>query len=143
MFSDVLVHADPFAGIEAANLPEPPESLLDICRAATPGQPVENERRQHPRYDVATTALVRPIDKNFRPAGAAFRAAVRDISAGGLRMLHTRYVGAHLLAVRLGLSPGRTVTVAMTVLRSQPRRGYCEIAGSILARLDGPADELV
>jgi hypothetical protein len=140
MFSDVLIHADPFEGVAVNQVPAPPEILLAHCRSMTPGQPPEAERRERPRYDIAADVLVRPINKTFHPTGAPFRAVLRDVSARGLRLYHTRFVGAHLLAVRLHLAPGRFVTVAMTVLRTQARQGCYEIAGSILARLDETPD---
>ena len=136
MFTDVLIHADPFAGVAPDDLPAPSESLRAKCRSAASAPPPDAERRRESRYELAADVLVRPIDTNFRPTGSPFRAVLRDVSARGLRLYHSRFVGAHLLAVRLDLVLDRFVTVAMTVLRSQARQGCYEIAGTILARLD-------
>ena len=137
MFTDVLIDADPFDGIDVSHLADPPDSLLEHNLRVPRQHATATERREFPRYAVDAVALVRPVDTSFRPTGPAFRAVVADISAVGLRLLHTRFVGAHLLAVRLDMPPAQSVTVAMTVLRSEPRRGCYEVAGQILARLDG------
>lgn len=139
MFSDVTIDADPFEGVDAAKLASPPHSLVERFKQASSRRTIEYERRGFARFPVEATALVRPIDTNFRPAGPAFQAVVVDLSASGLRLRHTSYVGSPLIAVQLSLLQNGVVTFAMSVLRSQPHGDHFEVAGRFIAKLERSA----
>lgn len=136
MFSDVVIKSDPFQGVDAAFL-----NLVPISLGRKVGQDallLENsvERRAFQRFATDAVALVCPVDAEFRATGPAFQALIVDLSAGGLRLQHNEYVESPLIAVKLRLPDAGVVTLALSVLRSQPKDGCFEIAGRVIAKLE-------
>ena len=126
----------PFADVRVEKLPPVPASLVEHARrlAREGVVPAGSERRRSPRRFVVTEALVRPIDRDFRPAGEARRALTFDVSGGGIRIFTVRHVAAPLLAVRLDLKQLGPVDLAVMVRRVTPAGRYYETGGQFLDR---------
>ena len=135
MFSDVIIKADPFRGVDAANWGSAPIVLNMSDKQTLPLPEDAVERRAFRRFQVDAIALVRPVDSEFRATGPAFEATIVDLSASGIRLQHSDYVGSSLLAVKLRLQGVGLITLALSVLRSRPKDGHFEIAGRIIAKL--------
>ena len=92
------------------------------------------ERRAHKRYVVAIRSLVQPMDDRRRPNGRAFNAATRDISVGGIGLIHTQPVVSEYLGVRLSSPRGDELQVLVKVLRCAPLGSYYDIAGEFVLK---------
>ncbi len=90
------------------------------------------ERRAHERYVVAIPSLVHPLDANHQPNGRAFNAATRDISVGGIGLIHTQPVESEYLGVKLQSPDGLELSVLVKVLRCVPLGTYFDIAGEFV-----------
>jgi hypothetical protein len=91
----------------------------------------DGERRESQRASLLATVTVVPLNAAREPCGEPFKAAARDVSEGGLSLLHTRAVTAEFLALRwstLGAS-SRQVNLVLEVHRCQPMGPFYEVAG--------------
>jgi len=115
------------------------DALLD--KLADPAVP-EKENRNSPRRPISVRLRVIPCNESGEPAGQPFVALTRDLSAGGICLVHTRATNAsHLLVVlrAQGLEPMQLV---VEVLRCRAIGRFYEIAGRFVSRILGaPADE--
>lgn len=113
----------------AEQVAEPPAMMVSYLeRMFAEG---EGERRESARASLLATVIVVPLSASHEPCGQPFKAAARDVSEGGLSLLHTRAVTAECLALRwtaLG-SPGQYVTLVLEVHRCQPMGPFYEVAG--------------
>ena len=121
---------DPFAGVRLSAVPPLTHSVQPIrptsARPARP--PGQAERRASERHPVREDVLVRPVGADGVPAGRVFRAAVIEISAGGLRLFCDRPVPPGWAAVRFGSGPDALVRfVGLSRTRKVP--GGYEYAG--------------
>ena len=64
--------------------------------------PQRTDRRNHPRKAISVPVIVEPLDEAFSPAAECFSAVTKNISTGGIGILHTEFVNSHYL--RIGLS---------------------------------------
>jgi hypothetical protein len=91
----------------------------------------DGERREFERASLLATVIAIPLSGSGEPCGEPFKAAARDVSEGGLSLLHTRAVTSELLAVRwspLGAS-GHHINLVLEVHRCQPMGPFYEVAG--------------
>lgn len=88
------------------------------------------ERRLHRRYVKPLPVAATPVDVNNYAIGARFDTIARDISAGGVCLLHNEPVDAKRLAIDIGSPQGLQVRLLLEVLRCRRvEEGYYEIAG--------------
>jgi hypothetical protein len=95
----------------------------------------DGERRESERASLLATVTAIPLSGSGEPCGEPFKAAARDVSEGGLSLLHTRAVTSEFLAVRwspLGAS-GHHVNLVLEVHRCQPMGPFYEVAGRFTA----------
>jgi CheY-like chemotaxis protein len=91
----------------------------------------DGERRESERASLLATVTVVPLNGSWEPCGEPFKAVARDVSEGGLSLLHTRAVTAEYLALRwstLGAS-GQQINLILEVHRCQPMGPFYEVAG--------------
>ncbi len=93
-----------------------------------------HERRTHTRYVVALRSIVQPLGDEHRPFGNSFHAVTRDISAGGMALVHTQPVAAKFLEVTLSSPEGNDIKVLLRVLRVSRLGTYYDIAGEFVTR---------
>jgi hypothetical protein len=133
-----LLPLDPFADVcQAAIRPAAP-GLVDATRRAH-GRvvTVAGRQRSAERFNVAATIVARPVDADGSPTGEAFEAVVSDLSRGGLRLLHSRYLPTTHLAVRMPVDRAVTVsTLIMLVTRVIAVGCHYEYAGPFVARCE-------
>lgn len=133
-----LLPFDPFADVCEAVIRPAASGLLDATRRAH-GRvvAVAGQQRSSERFNVAATVVVRPVDADGLPTGDAFEAVVSDLSRGGLRLLHSRYLPATHLAVRMPIDHAGTVsTLIMLVARVIAVGCHYEYAGPFVARCE-------
>ncbi len=93
------------------------------------------ERRAHQRYVVAMPSIAQPLDDSFQPDGPPFHAATRDISVGGIALIHTRPVAVNYLGVRLTLTADLEIQLLVEVLRCSKLECYFDIAGRFVVEM--------
>jgi hypothetical protein len=93
-----------------------------------------HERRTHMRYVVALQSVVQPLDDEHRPLGNSFHGVTRDISVGGMALVHTQPVTAKFLNVTLSSPEGNHMQTILKVLRCSPLGTYYDIAGEFVIR---------
>lgn len=94
------------------------------------------ERRSYPRYVVALPSVVQPLDDERCPQGKPFNAVTRDISIGGISLVHTRPANCRLLGVKLKLPSGKGIHLLVSVRRCRPLGTYYDIAGEFVTAPD-------
>jgi hypothetical protein len=116
----------------ADNVPaQPPPAMASYLERKFEARDGEGNRRRAKRALLLATVTAIPLDRDSEACGDAFKAVARDVSAGGLSLLHTRAVTAKRLALRWQRlsSPRRTITVVLRVIRCQPLGPFYLVAG--------------
>lgn len=99
-------------------------------------RPILDERRAAPRYRITAPVATLPLTEHYRPAGPAFEAVCRDISATGIAVYHTRAVAAKYLLIDLVMPSGKSTRLIAEVVRCRLDGRFYEIAGRFTARYD-------
>jgi hypothetical protein len=77
-----------------------------------------HERRADTRYVVAIPSIVQPLDEAYQLQDNRFFAATRDISMGGIALIHTQPLTAEFAGVKLTLPDGTSIELLVEVLRA-------------------------
>lgn len=131
----LLEIADPFSDVEVDRVRPAPRFLFDAARGRFLLRRIGVERRKAPRYYIAAEALARPLDADGLPAGEVFRGVVTDLSRLGLCLLHSRFVAADCLAVRIGLWSD-SLTAVLQVSRVVHAGFHVEYAGPFIEPIE-------
>ena len=91
-----------------------------------------SERRAHERFVVAIPSTVQPLDEQHVQLGKPFTAVTRDISIGGIGLLHSQAVIAPFLDVRIADREGKQHRFLVKVLRCQPLGDYFDVGGEFI-----------
>lgn len=120
-------------------LSPPPKAVNDfIDRLALEEQdPATDEvarniaARKAPRVVIHLPATAIPVDENFEPIDEPFRLTLRDISEGGVCMLHTRSIVHQYLALswQAETLPYRTLSVVARITRCCSLSRFYDIGG--------------
>lgn len=120
-------------------LPPPPKAVNDfIDRLAleerdTPADKTARHlaARKAPRVVIHVPAIAIPVNEQFEPLEDPFRLTLRDISDGGVCMLHTRSISSHYLALSWPAEtlPYRTLSVVVRITRCSSLSRFYDIGG--------------
>lgn len=120
----------------------PPSSMDDfIVRFAqreeselTLQQQHGHETRQTERVRCHAVVTARPVTRKFVVDGDPFMLAIRDVSEGGIRLLHTRATNAKYLALSwpAETSPAQRLVVVAKIRRCQPLGPFYDIGGEFV-----------
>jgi len=93
-----------------------------------------HEKRQQERALCHATAVAVPVTRRYIPCGEPFKLAIRDVSEGGIRLLHTRATNAEFLALSWPCEtmPSRNISVLIQVTRCQPLSPFYDIGGKFV-----------
>jgi len=129
------VHPEPVI-FDRSTIPPPNAELLEFARK-TMSMPDESgrEKRRSDRRPTVMIVPVQPFDAMLRPIQAQFQAVARNLSGGGICLLHTHTVSATFLAIEFVTAEGEVVQVLVQVLRSRSRSQFQEIGGEFLTKL--------
>ena len=99
------------------SLRHPPEAVVSFVRRVIDGHcpRVEFERRAQPREPITIPVLVQPLDAQFQPAGDVFGAVTKDISTGGIGVLHSEPITARYLQITLAAQDGEEMSLLAQV----------------------------
>ena len=90
---------------------------------------VEPERRSQPREAVVIPVNVQPVDSDFRPAGDSFSAFTKDISTGGIGLIHSESVGVKYLQIEIAAPSGEEMSLLAQV-KNCTLKGKCYHVGA-------------
>lgn len=129
--------------------PAPPKAINDFIERLeqeeldnpSPAWTEKQLRRTTKRVVVQATAIAVPLDEHFRPAEDSFSVALRDLSEGGVRMLHTRNVSSPYLALhwKCGTFPNRSLGLVIRVTRCRSLSRFYDVGGQFLLQ-DGTVE---
>ncbi len=88
-----------------------------------------DERRAEQRKPAVLDVIVVPLDAQFKPIGEPFLGLTRDISRGGIAMLHVEAVSAPYLLLKLQTRRHRSLQAVVEVVRSRRYYQFTEISG--------------
>jgi hypothetical protein len=111
-------------------VPEPPSGMGTYLERISTRVNDEDNRRKTQRVTLLATVVAIPINEADQPCGEPFKAVARNVSEGGMSMLHTRSIRSERLAVRWKplAAPG-FVTAVLRVYRCNPMGPFYEVAG--------------
>jgi hypothetical protein len=88
-----------------------------------------DERRTDKRRPIQLDVIAVPLDAQFRQIGEPFLALTRNISRGGIAILHTEKVSAPYLLLRLETQRHDVIQAIIQVVRSRTFYQFTEISG--------------
>ena len=92
------------------------------------------DHRRESRHAVAIDVNAIPLDADLQAAGSDFVATTRDISSGGISLIHPERIGCPFLAVEIAVPGERPFQAAVEALRCPPVGPYFEIAGKFVTK---------
>lgn len=138
----MLVHDNPLAVLDRDRLLHPPDRIASFVRRVAGRSYRGPERRVRERHRVPLPVIAVPVTEDCEPLEGAFRTFTRDVSTGGVGLLHTRPVTATHLALEIGLrdGSGAALQVLVRVLRCRRINDHLfDIGGEFVTRLGGEA----
>ena len=118
--------------IDRSLLPPPSAALLKYVRERSVPQTGGSDLRRSKRYTAVLEVVVVPLNEHYRPSGLPFLAVTRDVSTGGLCMLHTRPAPASKLFVEIERPNDTPLDVVLNVRRNRRVGLFFEIAGDFI-----------
>lgn len=129
----------------ATAIPDPPRAIKDFIRrlaesevldlAKSSGSELAHEKLQATqRVTCYTTVIAVPVDRLRARVGDPFKLALRDVSEGGVRLLHTRATNAAYLALSWNATQlgGEQIRVFCNVKRCEACGPFYDIGGPFL-----------
>lgn len=115
-----------------------PDAIADyVKRQIQRSKPsVVREMRAQKRFDLGEPMLLMPLDENFEPIGETVEVVARNISTGGVGVLHTRSITAKFAAVQLSMPNGSELKMIAEVLRSTPTGMFYDVGMRFVAKID-------
>jgi hypothetical protein len=92
------------------------------------------EKRGRTRYQIAIEVPAIELDDDLRPLGEPFIAMSRDISTGGICLVHTQRVAATQLLIRLDNLKGMRVQAVVQITRRRTLKRFFEMSGNFVLR---------
>src|SRR5580698_6539322 len=122
--------------MDRSMLPPPSAELLKFVRERAAPQSGRAELRRSKRYAAVLEVVVVPLNEHYRPSGLPFLAVTRDVSTGGLCMLHTRPAPSSLLFIEIERPNVFPLEVVLNVRRNRRVGQFFEIAGEFVPIAD-------
>lgn len=121
-----------------ANVVQLPEAVESYVRRMIANQQLytDDEKRTQKRFELAARTLLVPVNENFEPIGPAIEALARNISAGGIAVVHTRAVGDRFFAVQVSMPSRQELKMIAEVLRCRPNGRFYDIGMKFVAKIE-------
>jgi hypothetical protein len=104
-------------------------SLDQFVDAVAKARDENDERRTEKRKPVVLDVIAVPLDAQFRQTGEPFLALTRNISQGGIAILHTEKITAPYLLLRLETHRHEAIQAIIEVVRTRTFYQFTEISG--------------
>jgi hypothetical protein len=137
---EMVVPDNPLKLLERDRLLHPPERIAAFVRRVAGRSYNGPERRLRERHRVPLPVIAVPISDDGEPVGDAFRTFTRDVSTGGVGLLHTRPITSSHLALEIGArdGSGATLQVLVRVLRCRRINDHLyDVGCEFVTRLSG------
>jgi hypothetical protein len=121
---------------------EPPLQLQEFVDKTIRGEDGAPERRENGRHSYVAKVVAIPVDKQLHPTEQPFAAYSRNISRGGIALLHVRPVRCDYLFLEIEVANKPPARVVVKVLRSRRVGRFFEIAGEFTAENGGEVKDL-
>jgi len=116
---------------DECELSPPPTAVVEFASTLAES----SDRRIAERRALVKTVPVVPVDADFSPIGEPFMAVSRNVSVGGIAILHVVPIAQELLAVRLTKRENETMELVVKVTRTRTVGEFYEISGRFIAKL--------
>jgi hypothetical protein len=115
--------------VDYTNLASSRSAVDDFVAAVERNEQRDDERRKEQRKPVCADVIAVPLDENRQPCGEAFLALTRNISRGGIAILHTERVTAPYLLLRIETGRHQSIQTVVRVVRARSFYQFTEISG--------------
>jgi len=122
---------------DRSRLVAPSDGLLAFVHGLSESAEPGAEHRQSARIAANLEVVCVPLNSDEERCGAPLVAVSRNISAGGLALVHARRIHAKLLAVWLHPGEGLTLHFVVKIVHCRGLGEYVEHCCQIVRRLDG------
>jgi hypothetical protein len=112
-----------------------PEHVQRLTKSLSPEESEWEDRRRHKRYPISIPVVALPLSLDFRVDGDALPMTTRNLSLGGVALLHTRFLDAAYLAIDFAAAGEEKLQVVLKVLRCRPLGLAYEIGGEFISRV--------
>jgi hypothetical protein len=110
--------------------PSSSNSMVDeFVSAVERNEGRDDERRTEKRKPVVVDVIAVPLDENRQPCGEPFLALTRNISRGGIAILHSERVTAPYLLLRIETGRHKAIQTVVQVVRTRSFYQFTEISG--------------
>ena len=120
---------------DTMHLEHPTAEIAAIIAKFAPPEEGEPEHRDFPRHCVTLAVSAVPVDEDYRPTDASFVALTRNISQGGISLIHSSPVATKLLAIELPMPGSESLQVVVRLDRCRRIGEFYELAGPFVTRL--------
>ena len=137
----MVIRDNPLRLLDRDRLLHPQERIAAFVQRVAGRTYAGPERRVRERHRVPLPVVAVPVSEDGEPTGDAFRTYTRDVSTGGVGLLHTRPVVSSHLALEISTRDGSgTVLRALVhVLRCRRINNHLyDIGGEFVTRVSGP-----
>ncbi|TWT99512.1 Nitrogen assimilation regulatory protein [Botrimarina colliarenosi] len=123
-------------------LTDPPKSIREFIRRLAESEVLDNEKpvptvlpghdlRGSDRVTCYTTVIAAPVNRHWELTGEPFKLALRDLSEGGARLIHTRATNAPYLALCWNATqlPAKQIRVVCQIRRCKPCGPFYDLGG--------------
>jgi hypothetical protein len=95
------------------------------------------DRRSEERHRVSLPVMAAPLDLQLKPIGERFVATTRDISNGGIAIVHSAFIDSdcRFFAVELHDSEHKYLQAAVEILRRNSLGPFFEVAGRFVTKV--------
>lgn len=112
----------------------PPKGLRDFVNTLVEESQSGKQNRSSRRYRLGMEVPAVPLDKKLRAVGDPFVAFSRNISTGGICLVHTSPVAVPFLLLQLVQRSGVAVQLVLKVLHCRRHKRFFEIGGTFVTR---------
>jgi len=130
--------ANEFSMVEPdhSRLIAPPEALLKFVRGLPECSEAGAEHRKSARIPTNLEVVCVPLNGDEEPCGDPFVAVSRNISAGGLALVHARRILTKLLSVWLHPGEAQTLHFVVKIIHCRGLGPYVEHCCQIVRRIE-------
>jgi hypothetical protein len=120
--------------IDWSDTKTPRSKINQFVRTVCNSRMSDDERRSEKRRPVVLNIIAVPLDEDRNPCGEPFLALSRNISRGGIALLHTETVKAPYLLLRIETLRHEVIQAVVQVIRARNFYQFTEISGRFIAK---------
>jgi hypothetical protein len=109
-------------------------TINQFVRAVSQSRISDDERRIEKRRPVVLDIIAVPLDEDRNPCGEPFLALSRNISRGGIALLHTEQVKAPFLLLRIETLKHQVIQAVAQVIRARNFYQFTEISARFVPK---------